>query len=132
MCLITISIAIDQEEFKILIHGVPGSGKTEVYIKLAQKVIKQGKTVIVLIPEIILTTQMKQRFITYFGEKVAVWHSKMTSRDKRIAIKNISKGYIKVVIGARSSVFTPIPNLGLIIIDEEQDSSYKQESPKPY
>ena len=115
-----------------LIHGVPGSGKTEIYVKLAQEAISIGKNVMVLIPEIILTTQMKDRFIKYFGSDIAMWHSKMTTREKKQTIKKILSGDYKLIIGARSSIFCPLPNIGLIIIDEEQDSSYKQESPQPY
>ena len=115
-----------------LIHGVPGSGKTEIYIKLAQNAIANNKSVIVLIPEIILSTQMQGRFKKYFGDSVAIWHSKMTSREKKYTLKKISTGEYKIIIGARSCIFTPTSNLGLIIVDEEQDSSYKQESPQPY
>ena len=117
---------------RYLIHGVPGSGKTEIYIKLAQRAIKENKNVIVLIPEIILTTQMKDRFYQYFGDSVAMWHSKMTYSEKQRTLNNIQSGSNKIIVGPRSCIFTPMPNLGLIIIDEEQDSSYKQESPKPY
>ena len=128
-----INISIEKSKFKgFLIHGIPGSGKTEIYVKLAQQTIAKGKNVIVLIPEIILTTQMKDRFIKYFGTTIAMWHSKMTIKEKKITIKKILKGEHNIIIGARSSVFSPLPNVGLIIIDEEQDSSYKQESPKPY
>jgi primosomal protein N' (replication factor Y) len=115
-----------------LIHGVPGSGKTEIYVKLAQEAISIGKNVMVLIPEIILTTQMKDRFIKYFGSDIAMWHSKMTVREKKQTIKKILSGDYKIIIGARSSIFCPLTNIGLIIIDEEQDGSYKQESPQPY
>jgi len=115
-----------------LIHGIPGSGKTEVYVKLAQEAISIGKCVMVLIPEIILTTQMKDRFIKYFGSNIAMWHSKMTRKEKQQTIKKILSGEYQIIIGARSSIFSPLPNIGLIVIDEEQDSSYKQESPKPY
>ena len=115
-----------------LIHGIPGSGKTEIYVKLAQAAIAMGKNVMVLIPEIILTTQMKKRFIKYFGQNIAMWHSKMTNKEKKLTIKNILQGEYKIIIGARSSIFAPLPNVGLIVVDEEQDSSYKQESPKPY
>ena len=115
-----------------LIHGVPGSGKTEIYVKLAQEAISMGKSVMVLIPEIILTTQMKKRFIKYFGQNIAMWHSKMTNKEKKQTIKDILLGEHKIIIGARSSIFAPLPNVGLIVVDEEQDSSYKQESPKPY
>ena len=124
---------IGKNQYKgFLIHGIPGSGKTEIYIKLAQETIKKGKNVIILIPEIILTTQMKDRFLKYFGNSVAVWHSKMTSSEKKKTLKKIDNNQYKIIIGARSSIFTPLYNIGLIVIDEEQDSSYKQESPKPY
>tara|TARA_S200000501_G_scaffold140318_1_gene132669 strand:- start:8545 stop:10731 length:2187 start_codon:yes stop_codon:yes gene_type:complete len=115
-----------------LIHGIPGSGKTEIYVKLAQEAIKSGKNVMILIPEIILTAQMQKRFIQYFGNHIAMWHSKMTNKEKQQTIKNILLGENKIIIGARSSIFTPMPNIGLIVIDEEQDHSYKQDSPKPY
>ena len=125
--------AMDNNSFKpFLLHGVTGSGKTEIYVKLAQEAISIGKNVMVLIPEIILTTQMKKRFIKYFGENIAMWHSKMTNKEKKLTIKNILLGEHKIIIGARSSIFAPLPNIGLIVVDEEQDSSYKQESPKPY
>ena len=124
---------INLNEYKgFLIHGIPGSGKTEIYIKLAQDTISKGKNVIILIPEIILTTQMKGRFLKYFGSKVAVWHSKMTLNEKRYTLKKIEDGDYNIIIGARSCIFSSLPNIGLIVIDEEQDSSYKQESPKPY
>ena len=115
-----------------LIHGIPGSGKTEIYVKLAQEAIKSGKNVMILIPEIILTAQMQKRFIQYFGNHIAMWHSKMTNKEKQQTIKNILLGENKIIIGARSSIFAPMPNIGLIVIDEEQDHSYKQDSPKPY
>ena len=125
--------AINQGKYYgFLIHGIPGSGKTEIYIKLAQDTIKQGKSVIILIPEILLTTQMKSRFFKYFGDSIAIWHSKMSSSEKQKTLQNIASNEFKIVIGARSSIFTPLSNVGLIIIDEEQDASYKQESPKPY
>ena len=86
----------------------------------------------ILIPEIILTAQMQKRFIQYFGNHIAMWHSKMTNKEKQQTIKNILLGENKIIIGARSSIFAPMPNIGLIVIDEEQDHSYKQDSPKPY
>ena len=86
----------------------------------------------ILIPEIILTAQMQKRFIQYFGNHIAIWHSKMTNKQKQQTIKNILLGENKIIIGARSSIFTPMANIGLIVIDEEQDHSYKQDSPKPY
>ena len=124
---------LNKNQYKsFLIDGIPGSGKTEIYIKLAQHTINEGKTVIVLIPEIILTTQMKNRFLEYFGDIVSIWHSKMTKKEKYETMKKINDGQCKIIVGARSCVFTPLLNLGLVIVDEEQDTSYKQESPKPY
>ena len=124
---------IGKNKYKgFLIHGIPGSGKTEIYIKLAQETIKKGKNVIILIPEIILTTQMRDRFLKYFGATVAVWHSKMTATEKKKTLDRIRDNKYNIIIGARSSIFTTLSNIGLIVIDEEQDSSYKQEAPKPY
>ena len=114
-----------------LIHGVTGSGKTEVYLKLAQLTVNSGKSVIVLVPEISLTPQVASRFRKAFGSSVALWHSKMTKAEKGWTWIQLKKGNYNVVVGARSAVFTPIKNLGLIIVDEEQESSYKQENPNP-
>ena len=121
-----------QQYHNFLLHGVPGSGKTEIYIKLALETIAQNQSVIILIPEIILSTQMQDRLKNYFGDTIAIWHSKMTNKDKQYTLKKISSGEYKIIVGARSCIFTPISNLGLIVVDEEQDSSYKQDSPKPY
>ena len=122
----------DKNHKSFLLNGIPGSGKTEIYVKLAQDTITLGRTVIVLIPEIILTAQMKQRFIKYFGDIVSIWHSKMTRKEKHETIKRINSGSCKIIVGARSCIFAPLQNLGLIIVDEEQDGSYKQDSPKPF
>ena len=121
-----------QKYHNFLLHGVPGSGKTEIYIKLALEALAQNQSVIILIPEIILSTQMQDRLKKYFGDTIAIWHSKMTSKDKQHTLKKISSGEYKIIVGARSCIFTPISNLGLIVVDEEQDSSYKQDSPQPY
>ena len=114
-----------------LLHGVTGSGKTEVYLNLAQKIVKLGKSVLVLVPEISLTPQVASRFRNAFGSSVALWHSKMTKSEKGWTWKQLKKGKYSIVVGARSAIFTPLKNLGLIIVDEEQESTYKQENPAP-
>jgi primosomal protein N' (replication factor Y) len=116
----------------MLLHGVTGSGKTEVYIKVAEEVIKQGKSVIILLPEIALTPQIAGRIKSVFGDKVGLWHSKLTGSARAWTWKNICNGKYKIVVGARSAIFAPLKDLGLIIVDEEQEASYKQEEPEPY
>ena len=111
----------------ILLHGITGSGKTIVYFEKIKENILRGKQSLVLLPEIFLTNQFNQRFEDYFGFKPAIWHSKITKKNKRIIWKNIVNGEIKLVVGARSSLFLPFKNLGLIVVDEEHDSSYKQD-----
>lgn len=114
-----------------LIFGVTGSGKTEVYLQLIQKVLEKGKTAIVLVPEISLTYQTMTRFISRFGEKVAILHSKMTVAKRKEEYKRIKRGEVSIVVGARSAIFAPLDSIGLIIIDEEHDSSYySQMTPK--
>lgn len=115
-----------------LLFGVTGSGKTHVYIKLIDECIKSGKSAMVLIPEIALTTQLLTRFTEYFGENVAILHSKLGVVAKFDEWKKISKGECKVVIGTRSAVFAPVENLGIIIIDEEHEKTYKSESNPRY
>ena len=107
-----------------LIYGVTGSGKTEVYMELIKKVIDEGKTAIVLVPEISLTPQTKARFISRFGSIVGVIHSEMEISKRKEELLKIIKGDTKIVIGPRSAMFVPIKNIGLIIIDEEHDQSY--------
>lgn len=107
-----------------LIYGITGSGKTEVYLQIIEKCLEEGKTAIVLVPEISLTTQTKRRFMARFGDVVSVLHSKMTPFEKKEEYIKILKGNTKIVIGPRSALFVPIKNLGLIIMDEEHDSSY--------
>jgi len=114
-----------------LLHGVTGSGKTEIYIEAVKECIDMKMSAIVLLPEISLTPQIAGRFSAVFGNKVALWHSKMTSGIRVWTWRKICGGECSVVIGARSAVFTPVKNLGLIIVDEEQESAYKQESPAP-
>ena len=124
----TIKISISKNQYSpYLLHGVTGSGKTEVYIKLANEAIKQNKTIILLVPEISLTPQLSQKFIDTFGEKVGLWHSKLTKREKYQTWQHLNNKKYSIIIGARSAIFSPIPKLGLIIIDEEHDASYKQD-----
>ena len=114
-----------------LLHGVTGSGKTEVYLKLAQKIVQRNKSVLVLVPEISLTPQVASRFRSVFGKHVALWHSRMSKAEKGWTWQQLKNGAYSVVVGARSAIFSPLKNLGLIIIDEEQEFSYKQENSMP-
>ena len=115
-----------------LIHGITGSGKTEVYMDVIDKVIADGKEVIVLIPEIALTYQTVMRFYRKFGDKVSIINSKLSAGERFDQFERAKKGEIKIMIGPRSAVFTPFRNLGLIIIDEEHESSYKSETAPRY
>jgi primosomal protein N' (replication factor Y) len=114
-----------------LMHGITGSGKTEVYIRAIQKVIEFGRQAIVLVPEISLTPQTRQRFRARF-ENVAVLHSHLSDAERAWHWQEIQRGRIQVVIGARSAVFAPLPNLGMIVIDEEHDASFKQDKAPRY
>ncbi len=115
-----------------LLYGVTGSGKTEVYINLIKKTLQQNKTVIMLVPEISLTPQTVSKFYSAFNEEIAVLHSGLNDREKYAEWKKISSGDCRIVIGARSAVFAPLKNIGLIIVDEEHESSYKQENNPRY
>ena len=115
-----------------LLQGVTGSGKTLVYMELINKVIKNNKTAIVLVPEICLTTQTVQRFYNRFGNKVAVFHSALSEGEKFDEYKKIYNGEVSVVVGTRSSIFVPLKNLGLIVIDEEHSETYKQDNTPRY
>lgn len=114
------------------IHGITGSGKTEVYMRLIEDCLKDGKQAILLIPEISLTYQNLQRFYKRFGEKVAVMHSKLTDGEKFKQFTKAREGAVSIMIGPRSALFTPFTNLGMIIIDEEHESSYKSETTPKY
>ena len=111
-----------------LLHGITGSGKTLVYLKLAQDVIESGKSVIVMVPEISLTPQAVARFHSLFGQNVAVMHSGFTLAQRMDEWKRIKSGQAKVVVGTRSAVFAPLEDVGLIVIDEEQEHTYKSEA----
>ena len=126
--------AIDKKIYQqFLLFGVTGSGKTEIYLQLIEKVIKEEKSAIVLVPEISLTPQMLDRFISRFGkEEIAVLHSRLSVGERHDEWEKIKEGNAKIVIGARSAIFAPVNNLGIIIIDEEHDSSYKSEASPKY
>ncbi len=111
-----------------LLFGVTGSGKTEVYMRLVAHVVAQGKTALILVPEIALISQTERRFRARFGEKIAVIHSMLSMGERMDQWKKILMGEIPIVIGTRSAVFAPLENIGIMIVDEEHDSSYKQES----
>lgn len=121
---------LDKKYF--LIRGITGSGKTEVYIKLIKDALKEKKGSIFLVPEISLTPQMKDRFAREFGEEVAVLHSNISDKDKQREWLSIISGEKKVVLGARSAIFAPVKNLAYIIIDEEHENSYKQDTNPRY
>ena len=110
-----------------LLQGITGSGKTLVYFEKIKENLKKNKQVLVLLPEIFLTNQFNKRFEDYFGFTPCIWHSKITKKNKRIIWQNINNGKIGLVVGARSSLFLPFKNLGLIVVDEEHDNSYKQD-----
>ncbi|WP_241154545.1 primosomal protein N' [Streptococcus hyointestinalis] len=128
----TVSAAIGKDSTPFLLEGVTGSGKTEVYLHIIDKVLKQGKTAIVLVPEISLTPQMTHRFISRFGKQVAIMHSGLSDGEKYDEWRKIKSGKARVVVGARSAIFSPLDNIGAIIIDEEHEASYKQESNPRY
>ncbi|MBP5290335.1 MAG: primosomal protein N' [Paludibacteraceae bacterium] len=116
----------------VLLFGVTSSGKTEVYIHLAEETIRKGKKVLYLVPEIALTTQLTDRLRRVFGERLGVYHSRFTDRERETIYKNVLAGdRYDVVLGVRSSLFLPFRDLGLIIVDEEHDTSYKQQDPAP-
>jgi primosomal protein N' (replication factor Y) (superfamily II helicase) len=117
---------------KFLIHGVTGSGKTEIYMRLIASALEAGKSSIVLVPEISLAPQLLERLSERFGEdKVLVWHSALSITEKQHSIEELYSDSAKIIVGARSAIFSPVKNLGLIIIDEEHENSYKQDSPAP-
>ena len=126
------NLLLNSKKSVCLLRGVTGSGKTEIYMHLIKDVISAGKTVIVLVPEITLTTQLIGRFRSVFGSDIAVLHSALSSGEKYDEYRRIKDLKAKVVIGTRSAVFSPLTNIGLIVIDEEQEDSYKQENEPRY
>lgn len=127
---VTEKIGLESKPF--LLQGITGSGKTEVYLHIIDRVLKAEKTAIVLVPEISLTPQMTQRFISRFGKQVAIMHSGLSDGEKFDEWRKIKSGLAKVVVGARSAIFAPLENIGAIIIDEEHEATYKQESNPRY
>jgi primosomal protein N' (replication factor Y) (superfamily II helicase) len=125
--------SIEEERHEVfLLYGVTGSGKTEIYLQSIQQVLEKGEEAIVLVPEISLTPQMVKRFKERFGDLVAVMHSGLSAGEKYDEWRKIQRREVKVVVGARSAIFAPFKNLGIIIIDEEHETSYKQEENPRY
>ncbi len=124
--------AVDEGGAHLLLAGATGSGKTEVYLQACAAALERGRGAIVLVPEIALTPQALGRFQARFGDRIAVLHSGLTDAERRDERERIASGEAPVVVGARSAVFAPVPRLGLICVDEEHDSSYKQESDPRY
>lgn len=116
----------------ILLHGVTGSGKSELYIRALREVLARGKSAIILVPEIALTEQLKRFFADRFGHALEILHSKLSDGERFLAWKRLEKGMTRLVLGPRSALFAPLPNLGLIIMDEEHENSYKQETTPRY
>lgn len=122
----------NSNDFIYLLEGVTGSGKSEVYLKLSEQTLKANKSVLMLVPEISLTPMMMRNFISRFGEDVAILHSELTPAEKYDEYRKIASGKCKIVVGARSAIFAPLSNIGLIILDEEHVESYKQDTPPFY
>jgi len=125
--------SVDKKEYKtFLLHGITASGKTEVYLQAIDHALNKGRTAIMLVPEISLTPQTVERFVSRFGNKVAVIHSKLTAAKKFLEWKRIKEGRANIVVGARSAIFSPMKDLGVIIVDEEHETSYKQDDVPRY
>ncbi len=122
----------ENEKKVFLLHGVTGSGKTEVYMEIIEEMLKMGKTSIVLVPEISLTPQIVGRFRERFGQRIAILHSRLSEGEKYDEYRKIARGEVDIVIGARSAIFAPLKNIGTIIVDEEHSTSYKQENNPKY
>ncbi|MEA1987015.1 MAG: primosomal protein N' [Candidatus Marinimicrobia bacterium] len=117
--------------YPVLLRGVTGSGKTEVYIELARQQIKQNKDVIIIVPEIAITPHVAGRFRSEFGDKVSIWHSQLSASERLWTWEKIRNGEIKIIVGARSAIFSPLKNIGLIVVDEENENTHKQEDTTP-
>ena len=132
-CLDAIRNSLEKNHFAAhLIHGVTGSGKTEIYIQAVSAALEQGKSAILLVPEISLTSQTIERFRSRFSEKIAILHHKRSLGERTQAWGKLRTGEIRIVVGARSAIFAPVQNLGLIVVDEEHDQSYKQGEEAPF
>ncbi len=128
-----IDYCLNNDQFRtFLLHGVTGSGKTEIYIRLIKQCLTVNKTALVLVPEIALTPQMENWFYSVFGDTIAILHSRRNDRERWQEWKKIKSGAKRIVIGARSAVFAPLDNLGIIIVDEEHENSYKQDNSPRY
>lgn len=128
-----IEFMLENEEFaEFLLHGITGSGKTEVYLQLIEKALELGKNAMVLVPEISLTPQIIDRFLARFGENIAVLHSKLSNGERYDEWMKIKENRARIVIGARSAIFAPVQNLGILIIDEAHDASYKSDMTPRY
>src|SRR5690606_13390052 len=119
------------EKDVVLLHGVTASGKTQLYIRLIEEAFSRGESVLYLLPEIALTTQITERLKLHFGDKLGVYHSKFNDNERAEVWHKVLKNEFRIVVGARSSVFLPFADLGLVIVDEEHESSYKQFDPAP-
>lgn len=125
---------LDSSSKPVLLHGVTGSGKTEIYVKLAARALQEGRSVLYMVPEIALSKQLEERLRGYFGKRLLLFHSKQTSAQKhfvREVVSESGRGVPAIVLGTRSSLFLPFDSLGLVIVDEEHDASYKQADPAP-
>ena len=131
MCVKIVEKSFNQNNV-FLLYGITGSGKTEVYMNLIEKVINSGKEAIMLVPEISLTMQIVNRFYERFGSKVAIFHSNLSEGEKYDEYHKILNGDVKIVVGTRSAIFVPFNNIGIIILDEEQSSNYKQDNSPRY
>ena len=125
-------LVLQQRFESVLLHGVTGSGKTEVYLRTAKAAVQNGRGVLILVPEISLTPAVTEVFRTAFGERVAIQHSGLSNGERHDQWHRIRRGEVDVVVGTRSAVFAPLASLGLIVVDEEHDSSYKQEESPRY
>ena len=126
------NIESEMKNRPVVLNGVTGSGKTEIYLHLAKRVLESGKSVLYLLPESAISSQISKRVEKYFGDKLLIYNYKQPKADKRNSFLRIIKGEEPyIVLGLRSAIFLPYKNLGLVIVDEEHDSSYKQSEPAP-
>jgi primosomal protein N' (replication factor Y) len=125
--------ALDTRAFApFLVHGVTGSGKTEVYLRVVERALEQGRGALVLVPEIALTPQLVGRFQSRFGAQVAVFHSAMKDKERKRHWQRLRRGEVTIAVGVRSAIWAPVPNLGVVVVDEEHDPSFKQEEKLRY